>query len=177
MTFVFYVQVNGCYLLRVLPAFDFSHRVEGVSIWKSLGCHCDPDHDLLPPLWQTPHQFSILHSDTGCRDSLHSVLVVLPTCVWTTNRHIHFCWLYLYYVKRDGPKHDHHFFPLWIPVNRKRSDRSNECRHSSYFSCLRSSICTISHRLPIADKRLIKDHNLPCGLAGSVLELLKRLNH
>lgn len=166
--------MSGCYLLRVLPASDFSHRVERVSIWQSLGSHCESDHDFLPPLRHTPHQLSILHSDTGCRDALHSILVVLPTCVWTTNIQIDFC---LGMVLHTEEFYLGIFFSLYIPVYRKRSDRSNECGHSSHFSCLRGSICAVSYCLPIADKWLIKDYNPPCGLTGSLLQLLKRLNH
>lgn len=71
------------YLLGVLPACYLNHRVEGVCIRQSLGSHCESDHNPLPPLCHTPHQLSILYGDTGCRDALHSILVVLPTRVGT----------------------------------------------------------------------------------------------
>lgn len=73
----------------MLPASYLSHCVEGVSIWQSLGCHCESDHDPLSPLRHTPHQLSILHSDAGCGDAIHSILVVLPTGVGTRGKERH----------------------------------------------------------------------------------------
>lgn len=76
--------MSESYLLRVLPAFYLSHRVERVSIRKGLGSHGEFNYNFLTSLCHTPHQLSILHSDAGCGDALHSILVVLPACVGTT---------------------------------------------------------------------------------------------
>lgn len=70
-----------------------------------------------------------------------------------------------------------HLEKIDIPVNREWSDWSNECSHSSYFGCLRGTISTVCHCLSIANIWLVKNHNPSCGLSGSTLQFLKRLNY
>lgn len=61
-----------------------------------------------------------------------------------------------------------------LPVNRKRSNGSNEGCHCSNFSSFHCSLWSVSHSFTITDERFIVDNNLPLGLLSSFVQFIKR---
>lgn len=64
-----------------------------------------------------------------------------------------------------------------LPINRKRSDGSNEGCHCSNLSSFHCSQWSVPHSFTVTDERLVVDNDLPLGLLSSSVQLIKRGYH
>lgn len=64
-----------------------------------------------------------------------------------------------------------------LPIDRKRSNGSNEGCHCSDLRSFHSSLRSVPHSFTVSDERLVVDHNLPLGLLSSSVQFIKRGYH